>query len=155
MPTSIQLKSIVSLWLLLFWAVAACAAQTTFVGDMSDIPPAAVAISILLAIIGGAAYTASKIASVNVVVKSVPLEVLKDVLTSIVVGLLIFFLGSYLEWPSVVQAGLITLGGYGGSRVLEPALAAFIAWISRLGGGADNGGGTVSTQAPPVSDEKP
>jgi len=134
MPTPVQLKAFVSFWLLLFWSLAAYAAQATFVSDLRDIPPAAVAISILLACIGGAAWTASKLASPNVHVKSVPLEVVKDVLTSIVIGLLIFFAGSYFEWPSVVQAGLITLGGYGGSRVLEPALAMFLKRMSGLFG---------------------
>ena len=157
MPTSIQLKSFLTLWLLLFWSVTAIAAQVTFVGDMRDIPPAAVAISVLLSIIGGAAYTASKIAATDIVVKSVPLEVLKDVLTSVVVGFLIFCLGSYLEWPSVVQAGLITLGGYGGSRILEPALATFIKWISRLGG--DGSGGPSAAlpgpSVPPVPPTSP
>ena len=146
MPTRLQLKAIVSFWLLLFWSVAAFAAQATFVGDLRDIPPAAVAISVLLACIGGAAYTAQKLAAPDVAVKSVPLEVLKDVLTSVVVGVLIFCLGSFLEWPSVVQAGLITLGGYGGSRILEPSLATFIKWISRLGGG--DGGPAAATALP-------
>jgi ABC-type xylose transport system permease subunit len=132
MPTATQLKSFVSFWLLLFWSIAAYAAQETFGGDLRDIPPAAVAISVLLAIIGGAAYTASKLAAPDVQVKSVPLEVLKDVLTSIVVGFIVFCVGSYMQWPSVVQAGLITLAGYGGSRVLEPLLAALISRGSRL-----------------------
>ncbi len=134
MPSRLQLKQFVGIWLLLFWATAAFAAQATFANDVTDIPPAAIAISCLLAIIGGAAYTAQKIADPATVVKNVTLEIVKDLLTSVVVGLCIFCLGSYLNWASVVQAGLITLGGYGGSRVLEPAVAAFINWLGRLGG---------------------
>lgn len=133
MPASLQLKQFVGIWLLLFWATAAFAAQATFSHDVTDIPPAAVAISCLLAIIGGAAYTAQKIADPNVTIRSPAKEIVKDVLTSIVVGLVIFCLGSYLQWASVVQAGLITLGGYGGSRVLEPLLSGFLKWIGRLG----------------------
>ncbi|MFM0608688.1 phage holin family protein [Paraburkholderia sediminicola] len=135
MPTAAQLKSFVSFWLLLFWSVAAFAAQATFVSDLRDIPPAAMAISCLLAIIGGAAYTASKLAAPDVQVKSVSAEVVKDLLTSVVAGFCVFCLGSYMEWPSVVQAGLITLAGYGGSRVLEPMLAALISRGSRFLGG--------------------
>jgi hypothetical protein len=133
-PATLQLKRFVSIWLMVFWSAAAAAAQATFAHDLRDIPPAAVAISILLAVIGGAAYTASKLAAVEVQVKSVPLEITKDVLTSVVVGLLVFFAGSYFEWPSVVQAGLITLAGYGGSRVLEPALAVLVKRMARLFG---------------------
>jgi hypothetical protein len=135
-PATLQLKRFVSIWLMVFWSAAAAAAQATFAHDLRDIPPAAVAISVLLAVIGGAAYTAQKLADPAVVVKTVGAEIIKDVLTSVVVGVVVFCLGSYLEWPSVVQAGLITLGGYGGSRVLEPGLATFIRWISRLGGPA-------------------
>lgn len=133
MPISLQLKKIVWGWLITFWSAAAWAAEASFGSDMTSIPPAAIAISVLLAIIGGSAYSAQKLADPNTVIKSVPLELIKDILTSIVVGLLIFFLGSWLNWASVVQAGLITLGGYGGSRVLEPSLGAFINWLGRLG----------------------
>lgn len=131
MLTRLQLKNLFCGWLIAFWVPAAWAAQSTFAGDITAIPPAAIAISVLLAIIGGAAYTAQKIADPAVSIKNIPAEIIKDVLTSIVIGLLIFFLGSYLQWASVVQAGLITLGGYGGSRVLEPALSAFLKWIGR------------------------
>ncbi len=133
MLTRLQLKDLFFGWLCAFWVPAVWAAQSTFAGDITAIPPAAIAISVLLAIIGGAAYTAQKIADPVVVIKSIPAEIIKDVLTSIVIGLLIFFLGSYMQWASVVQAGLITLGGYGGSRVLEPALSTFLKWIGRLG----------------------
>jgi hypothetical protein len=122
-----QLKTLVTSFLLMFWSVAAYAAQATFVGDLRSIPPAAVAISVLLSIIGGAAHTAEKIAAVNVVIKSVPAEIAKDVLTSIVAGFVTFCIGSYMELPAVVQAGLITLAGYGGSRVLKPMVAWMLA----------------------------
>lgn len=136
MPASLQLKQLVWTLLLLFWSAAAMAAQVTFAHDLRDIPPAAIGISVLLAIIGGSAYTAQKIADPTTVVRSVALEIVRDLLTSVVVGLCIFCLGSYLNWASVVQAGLITLGGYGGSRTLEPAVSAFINWIARLTGDA-------------------
>jgi hypothetical protein len=69
-----------------------------------------------------------------VTVKSVPAEVIKDLLTSVVIGLVTFFAGTYFEWPSVVQAGFITLGGYGGSRVLEPLLAIAVKRLARFFG---------------------
>jgi hypothetical protein len=122
-----QLKTLVTSFLLMFWSVAAYAAQATFVGDLRSIPPAAVAISVLLSLIGGAAHTAAKIAAPDVVIKNVLAEVIKDVLTAIVVGFITFCIGSYMEWPAVVQAALITLAGYGGSRVLEPMLAWMLA----------------------------
>jgi hypothetical protein len=129
-----QLRTAITSFLLLFWSLTAYAAQATFVGDLRSIPPVAVAISLLLSLIGGAAYTASKIASPNVTIKNVPAEIVKDVLTSIVVGFVTFCLGSYMEWPAVMQAGLITLAGYGGSRVLEPMLAWALAKGAKLFG---------------------
>ncbi|MCA8037121.1 phage holin family protein [Burkholderia arboris] len=136
MPAHRQLKRLVWGWLLLLWSATAIAANETFVGDLTDIPPAAFAISIVLALIGGAAHTAQKFADPDVVMKSASAEIVKDFFTSIAVGLLIFFGSSYMNWSSVVQAGAITLGGYGGSRVLEPALSALINIIGRLGSNA-------------------
>ncbi|WP_186083680.1 phage holin family protein [Burkholderia gladioli] len=137
MPAVLNFKQLVTVLLLIFWAAAAYAAQVTFAHDVRDIPPAAVLISCLLAIIGGAAYTAQKIADPGITIKSVKLEIVKDVLTSIVVGLLAFFIGSYLQWDSMLQAGAITLGGYGGSRVLELVLGMAIRRLQRFGNGAN------------------
>jgi hypothetical protein len=135
MPASLQLKRLCFIWLTLFWSGLAYAAQATFVHDLSDIPPVAVAISCLLSIIGGAAFTAQKIADPGTLVTRPVVTIVRDVLNSIVAGLLVFFLGSYFNWSSVVQAGLITLAGYGGSRLLEPVLSALIARISKFVGG--------------------
>ncbi|MDF0506594.1 phage holin family protein [Burkholderia cenocepacia] len=144
MPATLQLKRFITTWLVLFWSAAAYAAQETFANDLTSIPPAAIAISCVLALIGGAANTARKIADPTVVIKSAGKEIVKDVFTSIAVGLMIFFLGSYLNWASVAQAGIITLSGYGGSRVLEPALSMLLRWFARLSGMPDK------TQSPEV-----
>jgi uncharacterized BrkB/YihY/UPF0761 family membrane protein len=134
MRHSLQLKQLCWAWLASFWTASAWAAQATFVGDLAAIPPAAVAVSALLAIIGGAAFTAQKMADPATVVKSVILEITKDILTSVVAGLLTFFLSSWAGFPAVLQAACITLAGYGGSRVLERYLIAGMARIDRLGG---------------------
>lgn len=131
MPIRKQLTKLAWGWLLTFWTCAAAAAQVTFGTDLTSIPPAAVAVSVLLAVIGGAAYTAQKMANPDGAIVSVAREIISDVLTSTVVGLLVFFFASYLGWHPLLQAGVITLSGYGGSRVLEPALSALIAWFTR------------------------
>lgn len=122
-------------WLCLFWCTAALAAEQTFrQPSLTELPLAAITVSVLLAVIGGAAYTAQKMAAPDgQQIGSIPLEIIKDVLTSVVIGLIAFSVSSYLELPVVVQAGVITLAGYGGSRVLEPALGAMLKWISRFG----------------------
>jgi hypothetical protein len=129
----LQLKRFFLMLFGTIWSVSAWAAQTTFVGDLADIPPAAVAVSVLLAIIGGAAFTAQKMADPTVVVKSVVLEIIKDTLNSVVAGILTFFVLSWAGWPAVLQAAGITIAGYGGSRVLEGYLNAGLSRILRLG----------------------
>ena len=131
---NLQLKQHVWAWLITLWSASAWAAQATFAGDLAAIPPAAVAVSVLLAIIGGAAFTAQKMADPATVVKSVALEILKDILASIVAGLLTFFMCSWLNFAAVLQAACITIAGYGGSRVLERYLNSALLRIDRLGG---------------------
>lgn len=134
MRHSLQLKQLCWAWLVCFWTASAWAAQATFVGDLAALPPAAIAVSALLAIIGGAAYTAQKMADPAITVKSVPLTIISDILASVVAGLLTFFISSWAGFPAVLQAACITLAGYGGSRVLERYLVAGMARIDRLGG---------------------
>jgi hypothetical protein len=118
----------------MFWTTAAWAAQVTFVEDLTMIPPAAVAISALLSIIGGAAFTAQKMADPATVVKSVTLEIIKDILASVVAGLLTFFVCSWAGFAPVLQAACITIAGYGGSRVLERYLNTALMRIDTLAG---------------------
>lgn len=134
MRNSLQLKQLVWAWIAAIWTCSAAAAQTTFASDLGGLPPAAAAVAALLAIIGGAAYTAQKMADPAVTVKSIPLTIISDILASVVAGLITFFLTSWVAWPAVLQAACITLAGYGGSRVIERYLLAGMARIDRIGG---------------------
>lgn len=135
MLDSLQLKKICWAWLASFWSAGAVAAQATFGSDLSTIPPAAVAVAVVLALIGGAAATLRKIASPTITIKSVPLEVTSDLLLSLLAGLVTYFLCAWQEVPILLQAGLIPLAGFGGARVLEAYLSGALAKLnSRLGG---------------------
>ena len=135
MLDSLQLKKICWVWLGCFWSAGAAAAQATFGSDLSSIPPAAVAVAVVLALIGGAAATLRKIASPTITIKSVPLEVSSDLLLSLLAGLVTYFLCAWQEVPILLQAALIPLAGFGGARVLEAYLAGALAKLnSRLGG---------------------
>jgi hypothetical protein len=125
-----RLQYLIWTWLGVLWTTGAVAAQTTFANDITSIPPGAIAVAMLLAFIGGAAYTTSKVANPTVVVASVPLEIVKDIMSSLVAGLVTFFAGAYLGWSPFLQALCITVAGYGGSRVLEAAVGQL---ISRMG----------------------
>ena len=75
-----------------------------------------------------------KIANPEFVVRSVPLEIAKDILASVVAGLITYSICAWQEFPLLLQPACITIAGYGGSRVLERYLAVGIARIDRLGG---------------------
>ena len=130
----LQLKQFIWAWLASFWSASAWAATATFASDLSKIPPAAVAVAIVLSLIGGAAATLQKIANPDFVVKNVSLEILKDIFGSLVAGLVTYSLCAWQELPLLLQPGCITIAGYGGSRVLERYLSAGMASIDRLGG---------------------
>lgn len=87
-----------------------------------------------LAFIGGAAATLQKIANPDFVVKSVALEIIKDIFSSVVAGLITYSVCAWIGCPLLLQPACITIAGYGGSRVLERYLSAGMARIDRLGG---------------------
>ena len=118
----LQLKKILWAHIAAVWSCSALAAQETFARDLTSIPLGAIAVAMSLAFIGGLAFTTQKIAKPDVDVRSVPLEILKDIVNSLVAGLAAFFLGSWCALPLFAQALLITIAGYGGSRFLEQVL---------------------------------
>jgi len=108
-----------------FWSLTAYAAQISFANDLREIPPVAVAIALLLAVIGGLAHTGQILAQVDYEVKSVPLAIFKDMSLSITAGLITFFVVGWLSWPSLLQAAAITIAGYSASRIMD-------AYVNRL-----------------------
>lgn len=135
MRNPLQLKRAFWLWLLTIWSTTAWAAQSTFAADLSSIPLEAIKWTVLLSFIGGAASTTNKIAAPDVVVRSIPLEILKDVMASLVAGLVTFFLCSWINVPYWLQAALITLAGYGGSKALDQLLVnGLFAWFEKMFG---------------------
>lgn len=133
MPFDSRMKTLFLGWLGVFWSVAAWGASITFAGDLATIPPAALALSALLSFIGGAAYSAQKMADPATVVKSVGLEIFKDTLLSFLAGLITFFVVAWAGVHPLMQAAAITISGYGGSRVLEAYLDKFFNWIKEKG----------------------
>jgi len=134
MRDSLKLIKMCWVWLMTIWSASAWAATTTFVSDLSIIPAAAVAVAVVLAFIGGAAATLQKIANPDFVVKSVALEIIKDIFSSVVAGLITYSVCAWIGCPLLLQPACITIAGYGGSRVLERYLSAGMARIDRLGG---------------------
>lgn len=134
MRDTLQLKKICWAWLGALWTASAAAAQVTFVTDLAAIPVAAVAVAVVIALLGGCASTLAKIASPEVTIRNLPLVVMRDILASLVVGLVTFFVCAWREWPPLLAAACILVAGYGGSRVLDRYLAAGMLQIDRLAG---------------------
>lgn len=134
MAKSYQLKYAIWAYLLMTWSALAYAAESPFVTGIDAIPQKAFAYVFGLAIIGGAAGTLAKLARPDVVVRNLPLEIAKDIVASLVAGMLAFFITSWLDnfdfWLTAIA---ITMAGYGGSKVLDFALVeGFMPWLRDL-----------------------
>ncbi len=127
MAKSLQLKYAIWSYLLLNWSVVAYAAENTMVAGIESIPAKAIIYVLSLSIVGGAAGTLTKLARPDVAVRNLPLEITKDIFASIVAGMLAYF---FTNWKSAgglamdfwLQAALVTIAGYGGSKILDVAL---------------------------------
>ena len=132
MRNVIQLRTVVFAWLLALWGVAAWAAESTFAKDIGSYPIEAIQLTIFLSFIGGLAFTTNKISKPEIIVKNVWLEMAKDIISSMVAGLITFFFSTWVGTPSALQAVFITIAGFGGSRTLDKFLNdAFFSWIDR------------------------
>lgn len=134
MAKSSQLKYAIWAYLMLTWSAMAYAAENPFVDGLDSIPQKAIAYVFGLAIIGGAAGTLAKLARPDVVVPNLPLEIVKDIMASLVAGMLAFFVTSWIDkfdfWLTAIA---ITMAGYGGSKVLDFALVeGFMPWLRDL-----------------------
>ena len=121
-------KTVIQALLLLIWTASAFAAAPilTTAPTIEDIPLRAVAVAIFLALIGGAARSAQKLADPDKQITSVPMALLADLLTSVAVGTATYFLVAWREFPPLLQAFVITVAGFSGTKFLEQYTDALI-----------------------------
>jgi hypothetical protein len=132
---SLQLKTAIWLWAMVLWGSAAYAAETDLAKGLEAIPFAAIKYVLIFSFIGGVVGTLNKITNPNIVVQRVWLEVLKDLMSSLLAGMLAFFFTSWMPISFWIQAALITLAGVGGSKILDRMLeGGMFPWIDRLFG---------------------
>lgn len=98
---------------------------------LSSIPISNILIAAVLSFIGGLAWTAQKEARAETETRRLALTVFSDVLVSVVAGLITFFLLSIATDSPLIQAALITIAGYGGTRIMDSYLSVL---IDRIGG---------------------
>lgn len=140
------LSRLLALCIGLGWSVTAWAAATDAV-DLAGLPWLQIALGIALAIWGGLASTAQRlVASVRAGAEPVPVwpGVLADILASSGAGFLVYGIGAWQAWDRSLVSVLLFLGGYGGTRLLEPAASVLSEHLAdllrRIGGGGKDPG---------------
>lgn len=108
--------ALVSLWLALYSALA-------YGGDLAEglqsISITNVLIAAGLSFVGGIAWTSQKEAASTSENKKLLLTIVSDISCSVVAGLITFFVLSIWTDSPLLQAALITIAGYGGTRILD------------------------------------
>ena len=136
MGATSQMKKAFWAWIGLIWCSTAYAAQNSFSDGIESIPGKAIGYAVALAFIGGFTATTTKIAKADIIFKNIWLEMLKDIMCSLFAGLCVFLLTSWvgaLYCPFYLQAALISLSGYAGSRIIERAVEnGLLPWVDRI-----------------------
>lgn len=132
MGKSIQLKLCALVHLFIIATAFAYAADAKeFVAGIEAIPLDAFKYVAVVAFAAGTGATLIKVARPDIVVRSLPLEIAKDLFCSVLAGTLVFAFTSWLGltmWPQLI---LILMAGFGGTQVLDVALAkGFFPWLS-------------------------
>lgn len=134
MPDSKQLLKFCWALLFLCFSTSALAAQTVFVTDLSVIPLKAVALAVVIAVVGGIGSTLAKISSPKVKIDNMRLVVMSDMALSLVAGLGAYFACAAYEVPPFKAALAILFAGFGNARVLASAMGIGISHMAKLGG---------------------
>lgn len=117
-------KTIVDyLLLLIAWSATTqlYAQQITFGGDLEAIPLKSLFYVAVLAFLGGLSSTLQKFADPDIVVPRVSVELAKDLVLSLVAGAIAFFLAEQTRTPVMIEASIITVAGWAGSKWLDKA----------------------------------
>jgi len=117
-------KTIVDyLLLLIAWSATTqlYAQQITFGGDLEAIPLKSWFYVGVLAFLGGLSSTLQKFADPDIVIPRVSVELAKDLVLSLVAGAIAFFMAEQTHTPVMIEASLITVAGWAGSKWLDKA----------------------------------
>lgn len=134
MGKSIQLKLAALVHLFITGIVIAYAAESkAVVAGIESIPLESVRWVAGVSFAFGSVATIIKVAKRDIAIKNLPLEIIKDLVSSVAAGVLVFAFTSWIElsmWPQFI---LIMLAGFGGTQVLDVALAkGFFPWLNAI-----------------------
>lgn len=119
MAKNVQLKRALWAYLLCCWGSVVYASELSFAEGIESVPFKAIGYVLVLALLGGMAATLPKMLNPAVAIRSIPLEVVKDAVCSIVAGLIVFFTAIWQEWPWALTCLLILLGGAGNAKFID------------------------------------
>lgn len=135
MAKNLQLKYAILAYLCLFWCGVAYAADMTLEQGLKSISGFMILAILLLSVLGGAAGTLIRMSSPTApIIRNLPLELAKDVVSSIFAGFLGFLFSSWYNWDSwIPHAIIISSAGFAGSKLLEIYLSeGIIPWVKAL-----------------------
>lgn len=92
---------------------------SNFGGNLQTIPVKSLVYVGVLAFLGGLASTLQKFSNPRIRVYRVWVEICKDMVTSVVAGMLAFFLAEQTKSPVMLEATVITVAGWAGSKYLD------------------------------------
>lgn len=145
MGKNIQLKFAALVHLFATGTVFAYAAETkAIVSGLESIPLESVRFAAGVAFAFGSVAMIIKVAKRDTAIKNLPLEIIKDLFSSVAAGVLVFAFTAWVEVPVWPQLILVMMAGFGGTQVLEVALAkGFFPWLNTVLG-------RLSAAPPPV-----
>lgn len=120
--SAIELRQVIWLYFLICWAPFSYATELSFAEGIETIPFKAIAYVFILSILGGMAATLPKMLNPAVIIKNLPLEVIKDAVCSFVAGLIVFLVAIWQQWPWSLTCLLVLLGGAGNAKFIDLVL---------------------------------
>ena len=115
------------------YASLAYAQQRTLLASIEQLSPGAMAIALGLSLLGGLTYAfavlADELTNPDIVMRwdrRLAIRVISWILASAVAGLVTYFLMEWKETNPFLEAGMIVISGYGGTRVLNTYLMKYI-----------------------------
>jgi hypothetical protein len=122
MAQKTQLNHVLWVYLLFCWAGIAYAADLSFAEGIESIPLKALGYVAVLSILGGMAATLPKIINPAVIIINVWGEIIKDVIFSLLAGIILFLVAVWWEWPWPQTCLAIILGGAGNAKFIDMVL---------------------------------
>jgi hypothetical protein len=132
------------------------ASELTFAEGIESLPFKAIGYVLVLSVLGGMAATLPKIINPAITIRSIPLEIVKDVVCSFVAGLIIFFAMIELKQTWSFTCLLILLGGAGGAKFIDLLLNnGFFPRVAQFFGKLPDPPMPMAPPAPPAREETP